>query len=100
MTTVDCVASVDIGAYRISITLILTKDFSFMSAGVGTENMSLIDIVGICGAPTRMIPRKAQRIEVLSDSNDGRQALMMSICWSRKAGLDQLANQRDWVVTL
>lgn len=91
MTPVDRIPPVYIRADRVSLANVVPEYLCFMSACVGSQHCVLINVVGIGATSARMIYRKAEGIEILSNRDDWMKTVVVGVRWFWETSFYELA---------
>lgn len=108
MAPVDRIPPVDISHHSISLLfwaclLILTHALEIsllMCTRMCSQNGILVDIVGVGTAPTRMVWRETENVEVVKGRNDRVLFGIVAINWARELAFNEFSRDRERVVLI
>lgn len=81
MTSVNGISPVDVSTDSVSLAFIVSKSVCLVSRCMGPEASVFVDVIGICAAPAWVVCRKAKRIEILGNGDDGGERVVVGVGW-------------------
>lgn len=100
VTPVNSISAIDIRADEVARTSVSTEGVCLMGTRVGTQDCVSVDVIGIGTTSARVIGWESQGVKVLSDRDNRRQVVVVSILGTWEVRLDDLSSQGNRMTRL
>ncbi|KAL2001033.1 hypothetical protein VTN02DRAFT_2325 [Thermoascus thermophilus] len=105
---VDRIPPVDIGHHRVSLLFwarlfVLTHALEIgllVRTRMRPQDGILVDVVGVGAAPTRVVWREPENVEVVTGRDDGVLLGIVAVDWAGELAFDELSRDRERVVLI